>query len=362
MIAQHLLAVALVFLVVRVVWRYFGRATAIVAGAMLAMTPAGPYLEYAILSDFLFSAILFLVAFLLGRALLRDRWSTGEWVAVGAACALAAYVRPSGQFLLVAPLLAVPLVTRSLRQTVQAAAVVAVTFAVLVAPWVIRNATTVDTISMSPVGGDTLFVRAFEVDGLPIPTDTPVGALVKNVAATRGEVRLVTAVTRALQDRGIDRTSALQAQQALAERAIWRHPWTYAVGTAREMADLRLDVRRVDIGSDVGPHLPYPPEYTQTVWRLARALSAGWWILSLHLFAGLVVLVAARRESRVMGTAMLAVWLVVALGTALGRGALTRYSLELAPLSLVLGSFGAVVVTTSLLRLVAGRFRGQATM
>ena len=128
----------------------------------------------------------------------------------------------------------------------------------------------------------------------------------------------------------------------------------YTVGTVREVGDLRLDVREVDIGSDVGPHLPNPPEYTKSIWDFAGTLGGVWWILSLHMFAGLLVLVAPERRARVIGTAMVAVWLAVALGTALGRGALTRYALELAPLSLVLGSYGAVLVTATLGRALRG--------
>ena len=351
---QLLCGVALVASVVLIAWRYLGRPTALVAGGMLALTPAGPYLEYAILSDFIFSVVLFAVAVVLGRVLLDTPPRLRGLIAVGALCAVAAYMRPSGQFLVLAPLLATPLVTKSRRETVRATLVIGATFAVLVAPWIVRNAIEFDTPSMSAVSGDTLFVRAFEVDKLPIPTDTPVGQVANEAAARRGDTRLVTAVTAALQDRGIGRFDTLKAQQTLAETAIARHPWEYTVGTVREVGDLRLDIREVDIGSDVGPHLPNPPEYTKSIWDFAGTLGGVWWILSLHMFAGLLVLLAPERRARVIGTAMVAVWLAVALGTALGRGALTRYALELAPLSLVLGSYGAVLVTATLVRALQG--------
>ena len=78
--------------------------------------PAGPYLEYAILSDFIFSVVLFAVAVVLGRVLLDTPPRLRGLIAVGALCAVAAYMRPSGQFLVLAPLLATPLVTKSRRE------------------------------------------------------------------------------------------------------------------------------------------------------------------------------------------------------------------------------------------------------
>ena len=343
-IVQHAMAVAFVVLVVLLAARWFDVATALIAGTVLAATPVLPYLEHAVLSDFVFSLVVFAFGAMLGKALSREHASIRTLAGLGALAAAAAYLRPSGQALILAVAIGALLATWRIKPTLRATLVAAAAFAICVSPWIARNAISFGEASMSTVTGDTLFVRAFEVDGLDIPTDRPTGQLAADVAASRGELRLVTAVTLAFQEAGLTRQQTLEAQQSLATTAISRHPFTYAVGTLEEMGRLRIDPRDVNIGSDVGPHLPAPPSPTKEIWDVSNFFSGIWWALSLGMFAGLLVLVAPRRESRMIGIGLTATWFALALGTALGRGALTRYALELAPVAVLLGSYGAVVI------------------
>jgi len=359
-IAQHVLAVVFVAVVVVLVARWFDKATGILAGAMLALSPALPYLEHAVLSDFMFAIVAFAFAARLGRVVMRDRPSLPALASVGAIAAAAAYIRPSGQALLLAVIPAAFCATRQVRATLRASAVVAAVFALLVAPWVIRNAVKFDRPSMSVVVGDTLFVRAFEVDGLAIPTDRRSGQVVAELAAKRGDVRMVTAVTVGLQEAGLTRLQALEAQQSLAQEAIWNNPWKFAVGTVEQIDRLRVDPREADLGSDIGTHIPQVPRLTATVWDASNALSFVWWTLSLGTFAGLLVFVSRRRETRVVGAAFVFTWLAVAAATAAGRGALVRYELEIAPIAFVLGAFGAVFVVRSIGGAAGGWSRRRA--
>jgi hypothetical protein len=353
-VVQHVLGALLVTGAVLLTASWLGRPAALLAGAVLAVTPALPYLEHATLSDFPFALLAFAFAAALGRSFASGPPSIRNLMGVGALAAAAMYVRPVGQVLIVAVVLTTAYCTRSLRETVRATAVVALVAGLLVSPWILRNALEFGTVSMTTATGDTLFVRAFEVDKLPIPTDRPVGRLVVEVAASRGEERLVSAVTRALREHaGLGPAEALEAQESLARTAIWRNPWKYTVGTVEQIERLRTDPRDANIGTDVGPHIPSPPELNETIWDASDLLTRAWWTLSLGTVAGLLVLLAPRRRSRVFGAAMVATWLAVAAGTALGRGALTRYALELAPIAIVLGSFGAVAVVGALWAMAA---------
>ncbi len=364
-IFQHALAAVLVAVIVVLAARWFGRPTALLAASILALSPALPYLEHAVLTDFLYAIVVFAFAARLGHVFLRERPSLAALVSVGALAAAATYLRPSGQALILAVIPMALYATRSVRATVRAGAIVIAVFALLVAPWIVRNWAQFDRPTMSVVTGDTLFVRAFEVDELPIPTDRVSGQLAADLAATRGEVRMVTAVTLGLQEAGLTRLQTLDAQQSLAQDAILRHPFRYAVGTIEEIGKLRVDPRDANTGTDVGPHVPDPRALTQAVWDASSALSFAWWTLSLGTFAGLLVFVAPRGETRVLGAALVFTWLVLALAIAAGRGALVRYGLELAPIAIVLGSYGAVSVGRAIGNLSArarapgsGRARG----
>jgi hypothetical protein len=54
-------------------------------------------------------------------------------------------------------------------------------FVVTVLPWMVQNTTSFGSPELSIQGGHMLFLRAFEADHLPIPTDTAEGRLAKRV-------------------------------------------------------------------------------------------------------------------------------------------------------------------------------------
>ncbi|MEA2349991.1 MAG: hypothetical protein QOG86_932, partial [Thermoleophilaceae bacterium] len=68
---QHVLGAVLVAAIVMVAWRFFGRAPAVIAGAMAAVTPALVYVEHAILTDFAFAVALLAGAAALAHAVER---------------------------------------------------------------------------------------------------------------------------------------------------------------------------------------------------------------------------------------------------------------------------------------------------
>ena len=344
-VAQLILGCLLVGLVLAVTWRLFGRGAALVAGLLLAITPAMPALEFVLLSDFLFAFLCFGGAALLAIEL-QNRAGPRIWVllAVGAIFGLATLTRPVGQFLLPVPGVALVIGGFGWKRALAGGLVSAAALAAVVAPWIVRNAIVVDRAAISSVSGDTLFARAFEVDKLPIPEDTALGRFTAEAVAARGRQRPVAAVRAAFEARGVSRLGALRAEEEVAQTAIRRAPGRYAVGTVREVWKLRFRPEAVTNRSDVGPHIVDVPEPTASVWEVTRPASAVWSLLSISTLAGLFTLLSRNPGVRTAGACFVLVWFAAAVGTAAGRGALTRYALEFAPLAAVVGSVGATLV------------------
>ena len=355
-VLQHLLGVGLVGVMLMVTNRLFGLAPALLASSLAALTPALVYLEHALLTDFLFGLVIFLGAVALARAANEPevlRWA----VITGVVFGLATHLRPVGQWLVFAGPLALAYARPGARRVVVASLVITLTFLVTIAPWITRNAIEFGRPTMSVISGDTLFARAFEVDGLPVPTDTENGRIVAaRIAALRPGERPVSVAQEALRRSGLSRLEAIEAEGDLARRAITRSPLVFTHGTFRETSLLVVDARRVGraddprndtfLRPDQPGSTPVPAGLSRVTWRLSDVVSGAWWLLSLHGLAGVLALLVGSRRSRNAAAALLAVWVTVALGTAIGRGALTRYAIELAPLTWVLGSVGVVVVVT----------------
>jgi 4-amino-4-deoxy-L-arabinose transferase-like glycosyltransferase len=355
---QHLIGASLVAAIVLVAWRFFGRGAAVIAGAMAAVTPALVYVEHAILTDFAFAVVILAGAVALAHALEHpDRLR--PLIVTGSIFGVAALIRPVGQFLLLAAPIALGYGFRAPRAVLRGSLVVGLSMLIVVAPWIVRNAIAIDRPTMSVMGGDTLFARAFEVDHLTIPTDTENGRLVAAAVGSQPNSQPLTVAASVLARRGYSRLEALDAERRLAVTAIRRAPRTYLGTTVTEVGRMSLDSRVVGQAENAPRndtflrfsqpgHSPLPTRLSRVVWRATKPLAGLWWLLSLHGFAGLLVLLVGNPRARRAFMALAAVWLAVALGTALGRGALTRYAIELAPITWILGSAGAAIVIGAL--------------
>ncbi|MEN3279602.1 MAG: hypothetical protein V7607_742 [Solirubrobacteraceae bacterium] len=362
-VAQHLLGVGLVAAIVLAGWRWFGPPAGLLAGALAALTPIMAALEHAILADFLFGALCFAGAAAMVQALDGPDPPAPRWLlATGVVFAAAAYVKPAGQFLVAAPAIAVALSTRRVRPTVVATATVGAVVAVLVAPWAIRNRIEFGHASLTQQGGQTLFKRAFDRDRLPIDTTTADGRLVASLKARRDAtaptVELNEYVFQILTRSGRPADEVLELQRSVALAAIRRHPLEYAGGTfaglQRTMHDVNAftyaDLGDKDVNSGFGAadDGSLKSVAAHAWFAVARTLSTAWWLVSLHALAALLALFAGARRSRVAAASLIAVWLAVALGTALTHGGLRRYSAELAPLLWMASAAGAVLVVGSI--------------
>jgi hypothetical protein len=363
--AQHVIGVALVCLIVAAGWRFFGRVTGIVAGLLAALTPVMLGLEHTMEPDFLFGAIVFVGACAMAEALRRSEPSLRLLAIAGAAFAAATYVKPVGQVLPAAALLALAVSTRSVRATLRGTCVVAGVMALLLIPWVVRNEVAYGLPTLSDQGGQTLFKRMFDVDHAPIPTSTADGRLIARIAAEKQlrapRAELNDYAVGALRARGLSGHESVALEGRVARTAIAAEPLGYLADTGphvwRALTDLNsfsyADLNGDENASSLGPaHRSRLVAVGVDVWFWpVRALAWVWWILSLGALSALLVL--ARRSGRPAAAALVAVWLVIALATAVTHGGHRRYSAQVAPEVWIVGSAGAALVV----QLLASRLR-----
>lgn len=382
-VVQHLLGVGIVAVIVLVAWRWFGRATALLAGLLAAITPAVMTVEHSVLPDFLFGALVFGGTICLVEAVRGSLPSAGLLIATGVTFGLATHVKPTGQVLIAVVPLALAFATRDLRATLKGAAIAGAAMVIVVAPWIVRNTVQYGHPQMSIQGGHALFLRAFDLDQLPIPTDTPEGRLAKRVrddTYAAGAANSYTTVINALGDGARVRGSeiveypslrlteydAIQVMGDLALTAIRNHPWTYVEGTVNNLGrhlsgigatntSPGFDASRAFADDNLAEAgTPLPRRLATVPWRIARVATQGWWILSLHGAAALFLLFARDRRRVVAGT-LIAVWVCVALATSLTNGVEARFALQLGPIVFILGSAGAALLVSSVLQAVVRR-------
>ena len=371
---QHILGVLLVVAILHVTWHFFGKWPAILAATLAAFTPGLATLENWLLADFLFGCLVFAgvstVAFALDRG-----GSSRLYVAAGLLFALAAYVKPAGQFLVLAAPLGIFLATRDVRSTAKGAALVTVAFALAVAPWVIRTHAHTGQWAMSTQAGVTLFNRAFEFDRLPVPTSEQGGPLLRriqlDIAAHDGVCvssclapnttvdRFSGDSLKELTGRGMTKLEALRIQRRLAVAAIRDEPFTYAGNTAKRTAYVFTDANRFlqyDLkrkGKSYSQRVrdlsvPAPARIGGLAWLgLLQAISWFWLVAGL---LGMPLLILSKGRARTGAAIFAAAWLTLALLTAASHGGLWRYSISLAPLTWILGAAGAAALVVTLRR------------
>jgi hypothetical protein len=234
------------------------------------------------------------------------------------------------------------------------------------APWLIHNALD-GRVGMNEQSGLTLFYRAFDEDGLKVPTDVPYGPLMRHVQEEGPSVahhRYWSRVWTALDAQRLSQDEAFDAMGHAARVAIQRNPGTYLAGTAGDVRQTVGDLASTSPGDFEGfdyhgylhgqlraARVGVPPDFV--AWGLVRiglVLGVAWLAFTLYGAAALALPFAADERVRAAGCAFLVTWLVAAVTTALGHGALWRYSAGLAPLAWLAGLAGAWLVWPELAR------------
>jgi Dolichyl-phosphate-mannose-protein mannosyltransferase len=355
---QILLGVGVAVAIAAVAWRYFGRAAAVLAGLLAALSPLLIQAERILTPDFVFGAVLLGGAVLLAEAVLRDPPSDRLLVLSGATFGLAAYIKPSAMVLVLAGVLPLAAVTRNLRATLRGSAVLAVTATLVIVPWVARNWAVYDYPNMSSIGGVTLFLQVFDQTGLPVPTDTAEGRFVNRVrrdflSDPANPVRTTDyAVLAALQAEGRTVEEASDVERELALNAIRRDPSPYLRKGWSNVRSLFDDLNGVSARSQL--LIVSEQESVGILHAITDALSAAGRVLGdlwVELCAGglfcLLLPFAGDRRQRAAGAALLWVWLLTAFATGYTTWPATgdiRFPAQGAPVMFVAGSAAIVFV------------------
>jgi len=354
-IAQHLIGVALAISIVTLGWRLFGRASAVIAGTLAAISPMLIGLEDVVLPDFLFAVAAFGGAGALGFAAVTGYENRRILVLAGASFAAAAYLKPVGQVLILAAPLAFLPFGGDLRRGARASAVVVATMLIAVSPWLARNAIGFGELGMSNQAGITLFNHAFELQGLPVPADQPQGPLVAELTATANATkgqRPSSYVPLHLQRRGWSHQDAIGIMRRLAVTAIRREPGGYIrtsfdrLGTAVDDLDAHPYPYSA-LGHRLNAVAWLPDKGSKAVLKAGELLTHVWFLLTAHTLLAVAMLFVPGPR-RTAAAALLSVALLVWAATVLTHGGLWRYSVQVAPEVWIAGSAGLALVAGAL--------------
>lgn len=355
---QHLLGVALVVVSTWAAWRFFGRGAALVTGVVAALSPVLVNLEGDVLPDFFVAVCAVAGALLLARAVERDRPATRWLVAAGITLGIGALVKPVGQSLLV--LAVVPLLVAPRRPAValRAGVIFAVVFLLTISPWLVRNAVEYGDFRMSVQDGAALWLREFDWDKRPIPTDTADGRLAKRLYDQEIGKSIYTQPTDTyqrvyaalIQKHGYTTRDAMALQRRVALQAIRDAPKVYVRGTVsitKTLAGLTHDLTspRVSLNEKIDakkPALPTTPSFK--AFDVAQKLMRAWWVLSLGLWSILILCVVGTRRRRAAALSLGLAWTAVTVSTAATTWPDPRYAAEVVPLLWIAGSAGIAFV------------------
>lgn len=361
-VAQHLIGAGLVAAIVLVVWRFFGRAPAVLAGALAAITPGVIAAEHDVLTDFLFGALVFAATALLAACASRPPASVRRLAAAGLLFGAATQVRPTGQVLLLAAPVVLALTTRRLRETVRASLVVTAAMAIVVVPWIVRNQVVHDAPVLSIIGQQSLFWRVFDQDHLPLASSGPDAKVAADVIARTPSgpgviTNTVLPVTAALSRRHSAYETA-NIEAGLALDAIRASPGRYAISSARNLKELTLmtggsaaatssqtlsSVRARARTERPGAFRLPIAAFASAAWRAAPSMLSLWLVLALVTPLALVLRVV-RAPARAALLAFAWVWLLIEGASALTAIPTPRFAAQAMPLQLVAGSAGIAIV------------------
>jgi 4-amino-4-deoxy-L-arabinose transferase-like glycosyltransferase len=347
-------------------WRWFGPLAGVFCGAVSAISPLLVNVEGDVLPDFMLGVVIFVGAVLLALAFERESAPIRVLIATGVTFGAAALVKPVGQaFLLVAVL---PFVVWGRRGARGAAAFVAA-FVVTISPWLIRNAIDYGHFRMSAQDGAALWLREFDWDRRPIPTDTADGRLAQRlytltISQDSGANRLTNTyeyVAVELMKRGYTQSEAMAFERRVALEAIRQAPRVYLVNTWGIGLQLLRFTDSVWPGTyglglkdaAAEPSLPRRPSFK--LFSLDLRLLHIWTALSLAFLSILLLPFVGPRKSRAASLAFGVPWVLLTAATAATTFPDPRYAAQGVALIWVLGSAGAALVVTALYAFIQNR-------
>jgi 4-amino-4-deoxy-L-arabinose transferase-like glycosyltransferase len=254
MLAQHALGVLTAGLTFVLGWQAYGRLAGLLAGLGVAL--AGPLLiyEHYVLTEALFTPLLTL-ALLLALLALRHP-SRGRLMAAGLSLAAATLTRPVADVLL--PLLPLALLLRAhpRRQAPQQIAWYLVGLALLLLPWMTRNALAHGTFSAEGALGQALIGRTVRHDDpdrfyrcppAGVPDDlqiAAVGVICDAIKQAGDEAPSGGGITEAFRTRlGLSQAQSSNLLRQVAVEAILGQPGYYLSGTIKKAGEILVGKR-----------------------------------------------------------------------------------------------------------------------
>jgi 4-amino-4-deoxy-L-arabinose transferase-like glycosyltransferase len=377
-VAQHLLGVGLVAAVFWVGDRHFGRVAGIFAALLTALAPPIILTEHYLLPDFLFGLLVFAGAVVLLEAISEHDLGIRWLVATGVLFGLATNVKPAGQVLVAVAPVALLLITRSWRRALKPSLVIALTMFLTVLPWLLHNAIADDQFTLSIQGKQALWLRVFDEDKLPIPTDSDEGVLAQHLyeqyisnppegygdPATLDVTESYSYVFNALGSRGYSTRDATDLMGDVAFDAIRSNPSEYIKGTIANVADyVRLNGGRNGFDPSVVTLQTARQETTlgslgtisSVAWDLAEFLLLVGFVLSLALLAIPLLFVFGEKRVRIATAVFLITWLAIAVAGSLTANVFPRYAAQIAVLQWLPEAAAAVMVVGGLVAIVRRR-------
>jgi 4-amino-4-deoxy-L-arabinose transferase-like glycosyltransferase len=255
---QRLLGIAATGVVYAIARRAFSPATAFYGTLLWTLSPLQLYYETAVASEALF-VFLFLLTIWAAVRLVDSARGVAAFALVGLLCGLTVLTRPVAKGLLVVMIAVLwRHVSMTPRRTTRLASMVAA-YLLCTVPWMYVNSQTYGFFGISRGEGLGLFMRAFDIERLPVPADTAYPDVAEVARRLTPTVPFMHYRVRDELNYGL-RYSALNTDKlmaGLALEAIEDHPIAFAAGVGLDW--LRLFVaphRSVDLCDDAyGPVL-----------------------------------------------------------------------------------------------------------
>jgi 4-amino-4-deoxy-L-arabinose transferase-like glycosyltransferase len=369
-LAQHALGLATAILSYLIGERLFGRAAGLLAAAAVAVS--GPQLIYEryLMTEALFGFALGVAGLALVGALRRP--TRRALLLGGLSIGLAALIRPVAQAMLPLALVAVLALLPRWRPALKAAGFILAGYALMVAPWALRNVAAHDTFAASGGLGRSLIARAVKYDNLvdwKWLSETYAGRedlparermLLYRKRANIPDSRSVRPYQDALmRDLGLSQSQAEAAMREIGLEAIGRRPLAYLRGSLlfslqlflgrdeplqshwkqraskdwSEQWDDRLDFLVAPISPQQVQGLPAAAALAD----LYQPARLGWALLALF---GLGCLFAIREPGRRPALLLAGIVVLLLALSAFLDGPVARYRYPLDPLIVVLASGG----------------------
>jgi len=379
-VLQNLIGMILPAFVLLAGWRFFSPFVGVTAGFLAAASPLTIAIEQFVLTDYLFSVVLFIAVVILAEAVLRLRGGTRAWpllVAAGAMFGLATLFRANGIYGLVAIPAVLLIAGPRWKPALRASAIAAAALVVVIAPWCIHNLIRFGDPNVASEGGLSLYGRAISYDQVRPSADTASGRLALGIYNTadpdkqEAVVGTTAYVFNALvEESEQDQIEATSTMGGLAVEAILDEPGTYLRDSLQILGRYQgayyprtltgnANADQISLATEylraLDPTEREPPDdsaLTRGPWRLAQAITQLLFIFSLGGLLLLALPFLGNQRSRLAGTTFLIVGILGIVGVTLTARFELRHGLVFAPLIWILAPAAVSVAAKFLFALL----------